>query len=568
MPKPEFPRKFVPTNIDFSEWEIIEPLMQELSSREIQSKEDLETWLMDQSELSACFSEARAQRYIRMTCNTKDEEAEQAYLHFIENVVPKSMPFWHEQNEKFASCPFRNELDQDRYGVMIRNVEVEIEIYREENIPLNTEDDKLSQTYQKRCGEMTVQFDGKEQTLPQMGKYLEMTDRSIRQGSWETVSQRRAQNREEFDGIFNQLIEIRDQTARNADSADYRDYAFKMYKRFDYTPQECLNFHQSVQNSVVPLYRKLADERRAAMQLDALRPWDTQVDPKGRPPLKPFETADELCGGCERIFTKLYPKLAEQFKEMRAKNELDLDSRVGKAPGGYLYCRDEMRRPFIFMNAAGLQRDVETLLHESGHAFHSIACRQEPLNEYRNSPIEFAEVASMSMELFADDLLTEFYSAEDAQRAKRKHLEGVIGVLPWIACIDEFQHWIYTHPKHTTAERTAYWLGLDEKYGIQLDWSGYENIREFTWQRQLHLFVHPFYYIEYGIAQLGALQLWSRFKENPVDAIERYLAGLKLGGAKPLPQLFETAGARFDFSLATIEPLMQKVEDELAGIPV
>lgn len=568
MTKPEFPRQFVPRDVDFSDWDKLEPLFKDLSEREINSKDELEQWLLDQSELGGCFSEARAQRYIRMTCNTKDEEIEKAYLHFIENIVPKSMPYWHGQNEKFVACPFRHELDQDRYGVMIRNVEAEIEIYREENIPLNTEDNKLSQTYQKRCGEMTVQFDGKEQTLPQMGKYLEMTDRSIRQGSWETVSKRRAENRDEFDEIYNKLIAIRDEVARNADCKDYREYAFKMHKRFDYTPQDCVDFHEAVQKSVVPLYRQLMEDRRSAMKLDSLRPWDLSVDPQGRPPLKPFETAEELCDGCERIFEKLKPELSEQFKEMRAKNELDLDSRVGKAPGGYLYCRDEMRRPFIFMNAAGLQRDVETLLHESGHAFHSIACRQEPLNEYRDSPIEFAEVASMSMELFADDLLTEFYTEEEAQRAKRKHLEGVIGVLPWIATIDDFQHWVYTHPKHTVAERTEYWLSLDEKYGIGLDWSGYEDIREMTWQRQLHLYVHAFYYIEYGIAQLGALQLWSRFKENKDQALNDYLAGLSLGGSKPLPQLFETAGAKFDFTLETIDPLMKKVGEELAGVGV
>ncbi|MGD8817969.1 MAG: M3 family metallopeptidase, partial [Acidobacteriota bacterium] len=315
------------------------------------------------------------------------------------------------------------------------------------------------------------------------------------------------------------------------------------------------------EDSGVPL------SERTTAEFDTLRPWDLEVDPLGRGPLQPFETSDQLEDGVQEIFARLDPELAALFASMRSEGDLDLDSRKGKAPGGYMSTRDEKRRPFIFMNAAGVQRDVETLLHESGHAFHAFATRHEPLVAYRHSPIEFAEVASMTMELFADDDLDVFYSTDDAARAKRKHLEGIIKILPWIAQIDAFQHWIYAHPDHGRDERTARWLQLDKDFGAAVDWSGYRDNRESYWQRQLHLFLHPFYYIEYGIAQLGALQLWLRFKGNRKEALQGYRSALALGGSRPLPELFEAAGARFDFSAETIGPLVEAVQEELAGLP-
>ena len=357
--------------------------------------------------------------------------------------------------------------------------------------------------------------------------------------------------------------------------------------RFDYGIEDSESFQETVRELIVPLYhnlnlrqfkrlarpRKMSDEatvpfsERTTAELDVLRPWDLEVDPLGRGPLRPFESSEQLEDGVQQIFARLDPELEALFASMRREGDLDLDSRKGKAPGGYMSTRDEQRRPFIFMNAAGVQRDVETLLHEAGHAFHAFATQHEPLVGYRHSPIEFAEVASMTMELFADNELDVFYSAEDAARAKRKHLESIIKILPWIAQIDAFQHWVYAHPTHSRAERTARWLELDKVFGAAVDWSGYQENRESYWQRQLHLFVHPFYYIEYGIAQLGALQLWLRFKRDPKQALDGYRAALALGGSRPLPELFEAAGARFDFSAATIQPLVEAVQQELKGLP-
>jgi oligoendopeptidase F len=564
----EFKRTFVAVDIDLSNWDALEPLFKDLLERSLDSTEDIERWLLDQSELGSCLSEEQARRYIKMTCHTEDEEAEKKYLHFVENIDPKCKPYDHKLNEKYLASPQRNELDRDRYMVLDRAIDAEIKLFRENNIPLQTETAKQSQAYQKICGVMTVQFDGKEHTMPQMARYLEETDRSRRQEAWRGITERRLQERKKIDEIYNSLIGLRNDIALNADCDDYVEYAFRMYHRFDYTPDDCFKFHQAVEECVMPIIHQLNEQRRQQLKLDALRPWDMSVDALGREPLRPFEKADEMAQKVERMIARVDPELSAQFHSMMENGELDLESRKGKAPGGYQYTLDEVRRPFIFMNAAGLQRDVETLLHESGHAFHALECRNDVLLPYRESPIEFAEVASMSMELFGAKYYEEFYTPDEANRARRKHLEGVIEVLPWIARIDAFQHWIYTNPKHSVEQRTAYWLELEKRFGPRLNWSGLEAARESMWQRQLHLFCHPFYYIEYGIAQLGALQLWKRFQENADDAIRGYRSALALGGSKPLPDLFETAGARFDFSIETIEPLMQTVKDELDKLPV
>ena len=583
-----FPRTFVPVDADLGDWATIEPLLQALLDRQIDAPAELEQWLLDHSELMACISEERSERYIAMTCDTGDSDKERAYLHFLENITPRAKPYFHALNEKYVATESRADLDADRYGVLDREVEAEIELFREQSIPLQTEVAKLAQRYQKVAGAMSVEYKGEEHTLPQMAKYLEETDREVRRQAWGLVAARRLQDRDEMDEIFDKQLELRQQIAVNAGFSDYRGYAFKSMMRFDYGIEDSERFQETVRELVVPLYRDLnlrqfemlAQEsmrasdassvplsERTTAEFETLRPWDLDVDPLGRDPLRPFESSEQLEAGVQEIFARLDPELEALFASMRAEGDLDLESRVGKAPGGYMSTRDEKRRPFIFMNAAGVQRDVETLLHEAGHAFHAFATQREPLVGYRHSPIEFAEVASMTMELFADDELGVFYNAEDAARAKRKHLESIIKILPWIAQIDAFQHWIYAHPEHTRDERTARWLKLDEAFGAAIDWSGHREIRESLWQRQLHLFVHPFYYIEYGIAQLGALQIWLRFKQDRAAALSGYRAALALGGSRPLPELFEAAGARFDFSAETIKPLVDAVQEELAGLP-
>jgi len=564
----EFPRTFVPQEANLGNWAEIEPLFQQLLERAIDSPEALERWILDWSELAAALSEERSRRYIAMTCNTEDAENERRYLRYIQEVEPKIKPMMHRLNQRFAACEHRSALPRACYAVMERNVLSDVALFREENVPLQAEEATLGQQYQKRFGAMMVEFDGRPHTLPQMARYLEETDRARRQAAWETVTRRVLEEREPMDALFDRLVALRHRVARNAGHGDYRTYIFQLYHRFDYTPADSERFQQGVQEVVVPLARRLAEERRAVLGVPTLRPWDLDVDPKGRAPLRPFQNVAQLCEGVQRVFQELEPALAGQFMQMRARGELDLESRQGKAPGGYLDSLEEVRRPFIFMNATGVHRDVETLLHESGHAFHALAARCQPVFENRAGiPLEFAEVASMAMELFGMDCLSVFYKPEDVARAKRQHLEGVIGFLPWMARIDAFQHWAYAHPDHTREKRTACWLELDGRFGRPIDWSGCEEARAASWQRQRHVFLYPFYYVEYGIAQLGALQLWRSFLDAPKETLRNYRAALALGNTRPLPDLFGAAGAKFDLSEKTLRPLMAFVEEELAQLP-
>ena len=589
------PRTFVPPTIDFGDWPQIAPLFDQLEKRAAQcpSTADLERWLLDWSELSAALDEESARRYIAMTCHTDSADAEKAYLHFVENVEPQLKPRQFALEKIYVTHPLRAELlaigtpstvpaltnanrpsggsAVRRYQVFDRDVKNHVELFRPENVALETEDAKLCQQYQKLTGSLTVNFRGEEKTLVQMGRYLEEPDRALRQEAWELVAKRRLQEAEKFEDIFDQLIELRQQVARNAGFKNYRDYAFRRLGRFDYTPQDCTHFHDAVAREVMPAVRELHAARRHQLGLDKLHPghlhpWDLAVDPQNRPPLKPFAEVGEMVSRTQKIFDRLDGELAGGFRRMQDLRLLDLDNRKGKAPGGYQQNLSESRVPFIFMNAIGQQRDVETILHEAGHAFHALAAKEEDLYAYRSAPIEFCEVASMSMELLGNEFIEEFYSAADANRARRTHLEGIIGFFPWMATVDAFQHWIYTHPGHGRAERAAAWVELMDRFGGDVDWTGYEAARAHLWHRQLHIFLHPFYYVEYGIAQLGALQVWANSKRDKAKALADYKQALALGGSRPLPELFSAAGCPFRFDAAAIKPLIQLAGSELAKL--
>ncbi len=572
MPE-SLPSAFVPPELDASSWDALRPLYEDLRTREVSDREGFRSWLMDRSGLEAAAGEGRAELYIAMTCRTDDESASGAWTRYLEEVEPRRKAASAELDRRHAEIVSRVDVEGDRLFVLNRAIRNEVELFRSENVPLETEEGKLDQSYDRVCGEMTVEFEGETRTLPQMGRFLQETDRGIRERAWRAVSGRRLEDRERVEGIFEEMLDLRGRMASNAGFGDYRDYRHRRLGRFDYEPESCFAFHDAVERHCVPFVRRLEERRRERLGVGSLRPWDLSVDELGREPLRPFETGQELVEKSRRVFERLDPHLGDLFAEL-GDNEapggcLDLDSRKGKASGGYQYMRDRSRRPFIFMNAAGLHRDVETLVHEAGHAFHSLLCRDEPLVWYRHSDIEFAEVASMSMELLTMPHWGEFYPEEgDLQRARRRQLEGTISMLPWIATIDAFQHWLYTHPGHTREERAAAWVGLDERFGAGVDWTGLEDARRWMWQRQGHLFGVPFYYIEYGIAQLGALGVWLNSLEQGVDrALDAYKGALRLGGSRPLPELFEAAGVPFDFGEGRVGELVSAAERELEGIP-
>ncbi len=564
-PRQTFPRRFVPTNADMGDWAQIEPLFHQLLARPLTTVAELEQMLLEQSELHAAIAEERTKRYIAMTSQTDDPVREAAYLHFVEEIDPKTKPLWFALERAYLASPARQALPMHRYGVMDRTVENDVTLFREANVPLETQEALLQKAYQKLIGAMTVTFQGREQTLQQMAKYLDEPARDLRQQAWELSARRRLQDKGALEGLFDQLLALRRQIATNAGFADYRDYAFRRRRRFDYTPQDCLAFHDAVERTVLPIVRTLREKRRRLLGVDQLRPWDLQVDPRQRPPLHPFTTAQELLTGSENIFRRVDPELGAQFRFMREEQLLDLESRKGKAPGGYQSTLEERRWPFIFMNAVGRDDDVRTLLHEGGHAFHQLAARTEPLAWYREPPLEFAEVASMGMELLASRHLEAFYPRPDERhRAYRSLLEENLEIYPWIATIDAFQHWIYTHPEHTPDEREAAWVTTFNRFSTTVNWTGFEDVRAYYWHRQLHLFLEPFYYVEYGIALTGALQVWRQSREDYRGAVQRYWQALALGGSRSLPELFRAAGATFRFDAATLAPLVDSLAEELA----
>lgn len=558
------PRRFVPPHADLGDWTQVEPLFRALLDRPVHSPAELEAWVLDTSELAAALAEERTRRYVAMTQQTDDPHREAAYLRFVREIQPRTEPLWFALRRRYVQLRERLALPEDRYFVLDRDTRNAVELFREENVPLRVEEAELEQRYQKLVGGWTVRFRGGEYTVQQMARFLEEPDRDLRQEAWEAVVRRRLQDREALDDLFDRLVRLCHGMARNADFPDYRAYAFRSLGRWDYTVEDCLAFHAAVERHVVPLLEALHERRRRRLGVDRLRPWDLEVDPEGRPPLRPFSDGRELARRAAELFARVDPELGEQFRFLTDQGLLDLESRRGKAPGGYQATLDERRWPFIFMNAAGLAADVRTLVHEAGHAFHTLAVREEPLVSYRHAPTEFSEVASMGMEVLSLPHLDVFYPEEaDLRRARREFFEDTVRLLPWIATVDAFQHRVYAHPEHSREERAGWWVDTFRRFQRGVDWSGYEEAEAYLWHRQLHLFVHPFYYVEYGIAQLGALQLWLHAQADYPGTVARYREALALGGSRPLRELFEAAGLRFGLGEDVVAPLARALAEEL-----
>lgn len=581
-------RTCVPRDLDGADWSQVEPILTELLARPVATAAEFEQWMLDRSEIEAACDEARANLYIASSCDTEDKAKQQAFATFVETIVPRVDVIGFDLDKKQVALFERLSMDRARYQVLERSKRSRIDLFRPENVPIQTDLEKLGQEYGRIAGAQTVQFDGKERTLPQMGTYLQETDRSVREAAWRAVSDRRMLDRDGLNDLLDRMIAQRSQMARNAGCANFVEYVFRDKQRFDYTPEHCRSFWLAAEKHVVPFMNRLAARRKQQLGVAELRPWDMGVDPQGRPGLKPFSGGRDLFEKTARVFEAVDARLGRMFRELgpQAGGEaapagrqyaageplvsefLDLDSRKGKRPGGYQYNRPRSRRPFIFMNAAGLHRDAMTMLHEAGHAFHSMLSASDPIVDYRMSPTEFAEVASMSMEHVTMPrwgVEGGYYSSDDdLRRARTEHLERSVSILAWIACIDSFQQWMYENPGHTHEQRDDRWVEIDRRLGESVSWSGLEDARRAAWQRQSHIFSHPLYYIEYGIAQLGALQLWLRsIREGTTPTIDAYIRALSLGGSRPLPELFAAAELPFDFGEATMARVVGAVEEEM-----
>jgi oligoendopeptidase F len=558
-------RKFLPENLAVTNWETIEPYFKDLLKREINSKEDLEKWLKDMSELEAAVSEDACWRQIRMTCDTTNKDFEESFNYFCMEIQPKIQPYAFELNKKLVNSPFINELDQGKFFTYLRSIRKSIELFREENIPIQSELAVLQQQYGVITGKMSIEVDGKAYTLQQASKFFESHDRKLREEVYRKINERRLQDKYELNNLFTELVKKRNQEALNAGFENYRDYKFKELGRFDYTKEDTFRFHESVKLHVLPLVNKILQHKKEKLKLEILRPWDIEAEPEGTKPLAPFETGAELLNKSIEVFTRLRPFFGECLRKMDSMKHLDLESRSGKAPGGYNMPLAESGAPFIFMNAAKSMHDVTTMVHEGGHAIQSFLTHSLELNSFKDYPMEIAEVASMSMELFSMDHWDVFFdNKEDLKRAKEHQLERVITIFPWIAVIDKFQHWLYENPNHTLQERSQKWVEIFHEFSDDvIDYSGLEKYVENGWQKQLHLYEVPFYYIEYGIAQLGAIGLWMQYKKDPQKALDNYVNALSLGGTKTLPELYKAAGLKFDFSPENIKTLMEFVNEEL-----
>ena len=544
------PRQFLSEDFTVTTWDELQPFYEDLKARSLSTKEDLERWLRDLSELEAVIYEDGAWRQIRMTTDTTNKEYEDAFTYFVTEVEPKIKPYAFELNKKLLASPFAKNLDAAQYAPYLRAVGNSVALYREENVPLQAESAVLAQQYGAIAGKMTVEVNGETYTLQQAARFLQQEDRSLREEVFRKVAERRLQDRNALNELFDKLLALRQQVAKNAGFDNYRDYKFRELGRFDYTVEDCFAFHNAVREHVLPLHRALVQHKKDELSLDPLRPWDTDAVPTGQKPLLPFSSGAELADKAVEVFERTGPFFAACLKEMKHIGRLDLESRVGKAPGGYNMPLAETGVPFIFMNAAGTMSDVITMMHEGGHAVHSFLSHPLPLTAFKEYPMEIAELASMSMELFTMEHWDVFFdSPEELQRAKLEELERVISVLPWIATIDKFQHWLYTNPGHSVQAREEEWMRILGEFSTGLvDWSGFEEYRRSFWQKQLHLFEVPFYYIEYGIAQLGALAMWRQYRGNREQALSNYQAALALGYTKGLKDLYSTAGIRFDFS--------------------
>ncbi|TGE18677.1 M3 family oligoendopeptidase [Hymenobacter elongatus] len=562
------PRQYLPESFSVTDWASLEPYFVELRDRNIGSAHELERWLLDRSELESVLSEDLAWRYIRMTCDTQDAKRADSFQYFVSEIEPNVAPYDHALNEKMVESEFLPGLDQQRYRIFVRSVRQALEIYRPENIPLKTEISTKQQQYAATVGAMTVLLDGEEITLPRASDRLKSPDRAVREEAYRAVQQRRLQDAKPLDQLFDELVELRHQVARNADFPNFRDYMFAALGRFDYTPEDCFAFHRAIRETVVPLLDDIDLERRQDLGLPELRPWDLDVDVTGKAPLRPFETGEELLEKTITVFQRLDPYLGDCLKTMRQMGHLDLESRKGKAPGGYNYPLDETGVPFIFMNATSSLRDVITMLHEGGHAVHSFLTRSLPLSADKHPPSEVAELASMSMELISMDQWDLFFpDADELRRAKKTHLESVLETFPWVATIDKFQHWIYENPAHSTEQRHAQWTKTFDEFNQRtVSWKGLEGYKPYLWQKQLHLYEVPFYYIEYAMAQLGAIAVWRNFRLNPEQGLDAYKRALALGYTAPIGEIYAAAGIRFDFSTAYLRTLADFVREEMAKL--
>ena len=561
-------RSFLPESFKVETWDKLEIFYHQLLHREFINLQSYEQWIKDWSELETIIGEDIAWRYINMTRFLDNPSYEQSFNYFIQEISPFIEKYSDQIKKKFVTSVYFSQLDSYKYRILIREITKDLELFREKNIAIQTQLTSKEQDYNKIVGQMTILFDSKELTIQQAGVYLKSNNRLIREQIFRLIVERRLQDAFKIETLFDELIALRKQLAINAGFSNYRDYKLRSMGRFDYTVSDCFDFHKAIITAVVPILKRIDKDRKKALNLIELTPWDLEVDPEQKAPLHPFEGEDELIAKTIECFSAVKPYYGKCIEAMQKLGRLDLGSRKSKAPGGYNYPLNETGVPFIFMNAAGLHRDVVTMVHEGGHALHAFYTNHLELEAFKKYPSEVAELASMTMELISMEKWECFFpDADDLRRAKKEHLEKIIHILPWIALIDKFQHWVYEHDNQSIEDRADAWVKFSKEFSSgEVNYEGFEIFRRHNWHSQMHIFEVPFYYIEYGIAQLGAIAIWRNYKNNPTKALEQYEQALKLGYTKSIPEIYQTAGITFNFSVEYIQQLMQFLQTELDNL--
>ena len=557
--------KILPKNYKVTTWESLEPFYSELFNKPIESEKELINWLKQRSELESFLEEDLAWRYIKMNCDTTDEKLSKDFNFFVSEIEPHIAGYTNKLDKKLYNNSFLNKITSCEIKIIRKNLKNEIELFREENIPINAELQQEEQEYGKINSAMTISYNNKEYTLQQAANFLKNTNRLIREKIYLLINERRYNDHKILDDLLTSLITKRQKIAKNTGFKNYRDYQHQALARFDYSINDVINFQESIKTKTIPILDFIYKKRKKDLNLNILKPFDLEVDSQNKPPLEPFKDAKVLIEKAIQCFTAVRPKYGEYLSIMKDKSYLDLDSRKGKAPGGFNYPLYVSNIPFIYMNATGNLRDVETMMHEGGHAIHSFLSSNLTFMYNKQLPSEVAELASMSMELISMEHWNIFFSDKDElKRAKRSQLEGILKVLPWVATIDKFQHWLYLNINHTIEQRETAWTEIVSEFSSnELNWDGLEKFRNFQWQKQLHIFEVPFYYIEYAIAQLGAIAIWKNYKENPKEALNNYEKALSLGYTKPITEIYETAGIKFSFDEQYVNEIMDFVIKEL-----
>jgi len=551
-------------NIDIQNFGTIEPLLEELVNRSVESKESLEIWLKDVDELQSVLAEKQGWIYINVQKDISNNEFKALHDSFFGKILPQIVPFFDKINNKLVNSHFVNDLDQEKYFIYLRKIKSQVALYRKENTALYAKAKLVASQYSSIIGKMTIEIEGKEVTMQKANSYLEYVDRNIRKEAFEKIFERRDKDSKALNDIFDELINLRHKIALNADFENFRDYTFEALGRFDYTPEDCMQFHQSIKEVAIPVIEKIYTKRKKDLGVETLKPYDLNVDTTNKPPLQPFVDNEELIDKSIKALNRVDASFGGFINEMNERGFLDLESRKNKAPGGFLYPLPVSNIPFIFMNATGTLRDVTTMVHEGGHAIHSFLSSNLPLNVFKDVPAEVAEYASMAMELLTMEHWDEYFiNEDDLRRAKSNHLEKIISFYPWMALVDNFQHWMYLNPKHTQQQREEKWLELTKEYNSPIvDHTGYQGAQAIKWQSQLHIYHVPFYYIEYAIAQLGAIATWKQYKKDPKRALKNYKNALSLGYTKPIHEIYKAAEVEFNFSKNYVDELIGFVYDE------